>query len=228
MFTKNKDNFFQMIDRYGSPRLSHPSELPPIQLQKHTINPLQVLNGSVQAINLYAPKEYRGLYQRLLSELASENKNWEYCDTTMLQFPAHKQIPTRQFKSYMAYYHLHRVVHVFQLEKSEMQSCFSQIIRLANVRHIGTTDLTNRLGKWSIFVKDAITGAELRTIDTIIREFLDEKRKFKQLPYWRTKPLDNLTQGYNNTLQKQYLVKPNAPPPAVPAWEIAHGFNDTK
>lgn len=182
----------------------------------------------MQAINLYAPKEYQGLYWRLLLELASESKNYEYCDMTMLRFPAHKQILMQQFESYMEYYHSHRAIHVFQLEKLETQSYFSRIIRLANVQHVGTTDLTNRLGEWSIFVKDTITGVELQTIDTIIREFLDEDRKFKQLPYRRTEPLDNMTQGYISLLRKQYSVKPNALPPSIPAWGVPLGSSDAK
>ena len=120
---------------------------------------------NIEAVNLYAPTQYRGLFRALLSAVAAEFPNWEYCDTTMMRFPAHRDLPARQLEAYKEFYRGYQVIHVVNVSVEEMQRLFLDIRKLRHVRHIGLTEMTARLGKWSILVKAFIPDEELLAMD---------------------------------------------------------------
>ena len=103
-FQENLAKSNQIIAKHDSPPIKTPEDLPILQLQSHKTNPLQEPDLNMEAVNLYAPTQYRGLFCALLSAVAAKHPNWEYCDTTMMRFPAHRELPVRQLDAYKEFY----------------------------------------------------------------------------------------------------------------------------
>ena len=207
-----------LIEKHNSPPINSPEDLPILQLRSHKTNPLQEPGLNIEAVNLYAPTQYRGLFRALLSAVAAEYPNWEYCDTTLMRFPAHRDLPARQLEVYKEFYKGYRVINVVNVAVDEMQRSFSDIRKLRHVRHIGSTEMTARLGKWSILVKTFIPEEELIAMDSIFKRNMSlSDRKFDREPYRRPEPIDQFSGSYLEQLQKQYAPQA-APIPTNNPW----------
>ena len=64
----------QIIEKHKSQPIALAEDLPTLQIRQHKANPLQEKDVNMEALNLYAPQEYRGLFCALMSALAAKNQ----------------------------------------------------------------------------------------------------------------------------------------------------------
>ena len=121
----------------------------------------------------------------------------------MMRFPTHRDLPAHQLEAYKEFYKGCRVIHIVNVLVEEMQQSFSNIKKLRLVRHIGSTEMTARLGKWSILVKTFIPDEELIAMDSIFKRHMSPSdQKFDREPYQRPEPIDQYSGSYLEQLQQ--------------------------